>query len=410
MGIPLSYNAIVSTDQTGASHRPESVGNITGLSEAPAEIVWLIAEQVETYTDYVAFASICRSFWLSLIPRRIENEVDYYKTVWEWRLEADLHCRLSQEWQQDAKRPKRNRKPASYWQRKLPQPCFNTAMADPKCLFETIRGMLDMYEERWPAALAGESKVDFECPLRRAIVVGRLDVFDLLLEKGFPIQGKSQHGGGSKNAGSPLALTVESISKMHTYNLRESQLPLMLDRILSQLVFRADKGALVVVSRAIKSANVRGGMALVIQDLVSRGLPEQAGNNKTMEKVRLFSSLAVSWRIHRPSVSEDGPHRRLREYFESIEQPQPLEEDNYYHEFRRMFQVEETQEEEVWLQPYIASTIAQDRIHILELIDQTLDQLVSGEHSSGQHLTPLPGAPAATLASVDVNAHIYMNN
>ncbi|KAK8001492.1 hypothetical protein PG991_013714 [Apiospora marii] len=304
----------------------------------------------------------------------------------------------------------------------MPQPCFNLAMADSACSVETIRSMIGVYEKRWPAFLVGSSNLDFECPLRRAISVGRTDVLALLLERGCPVQGKSQHG-DSECVSSPLALTVGLIKKMHADDLQESRLPLILDQILSHPWFRAGEEALKTLDRVFRSADLAGGwqdvMALIVRDLVSRSSP--GALDMTIEKVRCLMSLAISWNTHGPGSSEDEGHQRLRELLPGKEQEEERQgerleeetaeddyhhalralfqadeeesaEDDYYYELRALFQVDQEEQEE-WHPPYVSNTFIPD----FEAINLALGQIVSGDHSSPDVNTSFPAAPVVAI-------------
>lgn len=395
----ITHNATVSTDQAGARHRAESVSNINaGLLQTPPEIVWRIAELIEFYTDYVAFASTCRYLQRSLIPRRLEPEEDYYRTPWEWRLEADLHHRLSWEWQLN-----QTQKPVYHWRWNMPQPCFNLAITDPDCSLETIRSMLRVYEKRWPAALRGDSKVDFECSLGRALGAGRFDVFDLLLERGFPVQGKLQLG-GRRCSTPPLATTFRLMKEMHNDDLRRSSLPLFLDGILAHSFYCSDKDALSSVHGAFMSKDVtkswQGVMALVVRNLVIQDRQEPL--SRTMHKVRYTVRSCLHWNLYGASIAEDLNYRELRELLHVIERPheeeeeaheeeEEEEEEGYYDDLRKLFQVEEQEE---WDQSQVDSRFRD----VLEAVNGILDRIVSGEQDSLDVHTTLPEGPAASLA------------
>ncbi|KAK8058266.1 hypothetical protein PG994_008714 [Apiospora phragmitis] len=346
------------------------------------------------------------------MPRRLgQEEADYCKTPWEWRLEADILYRLSWEWQRDADRAvEERRRPASYWRRKMPQPSFNLAMADPGCSAETIYRMIGVYEERWPAAITGDAKVNFECPLRWAINLARPDVCELLLSrKGSPFQEASQHGESGRTV-PPLAFALRLMKETYDAELRKSQFPLALQKVLSNSFYITDKEGRARVTEAFRSKEWAGGwqevMTLVVRSLLdtARYRPWEA----VMDKIQCAVRLCVDWGLReKTETTEEDQDQDLRDLWVLLQQlehcgwqeeerveDEEEEDGDFYYDFQRLYQ-EELLGESV------------DRRATLESIHRILDKMVGGDQSYSEDIQGIRDLIAVELTAAPVATPVH---
>ncbi|KAK8031536.1 hypothetical protein PG990_001270 [Apiospora arundinis] len=191
---------------------------------------------------------------------------------------------------------------------------------------------------------------------------------------------------------------------MYNEDLRGSDVPLVLERVLSQTLHIADKGAArLSVYGAFTSQDWAWAWQNDMGDIV-RGLLENSYNKpweSTISKVMCAVRSCVDWGLYGPKTTEDRERCALWGLLEKFERSewQEEEQDNndegvfytegadLYLDLRNLFQ-DESQGEHL------------DRGEVLVEILRVLDQLASVEHSSQNH-TLLPAAPAATWTLLD---------